>query len=220
MHSVLIEACVTTHNEARVAWQGGAGRMELCARLDLGGLTPSPTLFSQIAAESPVPIFPMIRIRGGDFVYTTSEIDTMIGEAREFVRLGARGVVFGALDAIGSIDAAAVRAIRAAIGEATLTFHRAFDECREPFESLDTLIELGVDCLLTSGQAPSAWQGRELIAKLVERAAGRIVIMAGAGVRPDNARELIEATDVTELHASLRGDLERIAGISAAVQGG
>jgi copper homeostasis protein len=200
---VLVEACVETLTEARAAHMGGAGRVELCANLAEGGMTPDEGLLSACVESLAIPVFAMIRPRTGPFVYTPSEsalIEHQVGRARE---LGARGIVAGCVTAAGSIDAATMRLVVEAASPLPVTFHRAFDRVADRTEALETLISLGVARALTSGGASTATEGAGEIARLVRQAAGRIVIVAGGNVRADNVRDLVARTGVTEVHGHL-----------------
>lgn len=197
---MLIEACIDDPLSARNAIAGGAGRLELCDNLGDGGTTPSHGMVVEILESSGVPVFPIIRSRGGGFRYSPDEMRAMRRDAEHFASMGVEGIVFGALTDRGEIDRDAVRMIRDAAPDASLTFHRAFDTCRDPYAALETLIELGVARILTSGQRARAWEGRDLIAELVRRAAGRLVVMAGGGISEGDVGELVRTTGVTEVH--------------------
>ena len=200
---VLVEACVETLTEARAAHMGGAGRVELCANLAEGGMTPDEGLLSACVESLAIPVFAMIRPRAGPFVYTPSEsalIEHQVVRAR---MLGARGIVAGGVTAAGSIDADTMRLIVEAASPLPVTFHRAFDLVADRTEALETLISLGVARTLTSGGASTATEGAGEIARLVRQAAGRIVIVAGGNVRAHNVRDLVARTGVTEVHGHL-----------------
>ncbi len=198
---MLVECCVDSRVSAHAATRGGADRIELCARLDIGGITPDPAMRDAALAELSIPVFPMVRPRGGDFRYARDDIGAMVTELRRLREIGAQGAVVGALTATGDVDRDAMARCRDAAGtDMQLTFHRAFDDARDPFEALETLIALGFARLLTSGQRATAWDGRVLVAELVQQAAGRIVVMAGGKVTAENAAELARATGVSELH--------------------
>lgn len=183
------------------AVDSGADRIELCSALEVGGVTPSPGMIAQTVALG-VPVQVLIRLRSGDFHYADDEIEAMCDDIRMAGKLGAHGVVIGALTAEGDIDLPAARRMMEAAGDLSVTFHRAFDECRAPFEALEQIIDLGCDRILTSGQAPTAPEGAGLLRQLVQQAAGRIVILAGSGVTPDNVSQLIAETGVTEVHGT------------------
>lgn len=197
---MLIEACVDDPLSARNAVAGGAGRLELCDNLGDGGTTPSHGIMAELLETASVPVFPIIRLRGGGFRYGPEELRAMQRDAMHFAEMGVPGLVFGALNDRGEVDRDAVCRIRDAAPDASFTFHRAFDTCRDPYVALETLIELGVARILTSGQRARAWEGRELIAELVRRADGRIVVMAGGGISEGDVAELVRTTGVQEVH--------------------
>jgi copper homeostasis protein len=197
---VLIEACVDTVQSAINAQLGGADRVELCDNLADAGTTPSHgTIVSALEALD-IPVFPIIRVRGGSFVYDAAELEVMRRDVVHARELGCDGVVIGALTEQGEIDQNAVLMLREAAGDLSITFHRAFDVCVDPVQALELLIDLGVQRILTSGQRETAWEGRELIAAVRRQAEGRIIIMAGGGVDESNAADLVRETGVSELH--------------------
>jgi copper homeostasis protein len=204
--TLCIECCVDTIESAHAARSGGADRIELCADLADGGTTPSHGAITVICEQLDVPVVVLVRPRGGGFVYASDECMVMRRDVQHARALGARGVAVGALTANGDVDTFVLDTLREAARDMDVTFHRAFDVCRDPFRALETLMEHGVTRVLTSGQRATAWDGRELIAQLVRQAAGRIVIMAGGGVDETNAAELVSATGVTEIH--VRGTRE------------
>lgn len=197
---MLIEACIDDPLSARNAVAGGAGRLELCDNLGDGGTTPSHGIVLELLETAGVPVFPIVRLRGGGFRYGPEELRTMARDATHFAEMGVTGMVFGALTDRGEVDRDAVLRIRDAAPDTAITFHRAFDTCRDPYAALETLVELGVARILTSGQRARAWEGRELIAELVRRAEGRLVVMAGGGVSESDVAELVSTTGVTEVH--------------------
>jgi copper homeostasis protein len=200
MPSILIEACVDSVPSAIAAEKGGAGRVELCDNLIEGGTTPSAGTIAECRARVRIPIFAMIRPRGGDFLYTDVEYAIMRRDIAHAKDLGAHGVVLGLLRADGTVDVERTRPLVEAARPLPVTFHRAIDVARDAEEALDALIALGVDRVLTSGQAPTAPEGSGLIARLVRRAAGRIVILPGCGIDQTNARALVAETGVREVH--------------------
>jgi copper homeostasis protein len=198
--SVLVEACVDTIESALAAARGGAHRMELCANLVEGGTTPSAGTLAVCRARFDIPICVLIRPRGGDFLYSAAELAVMLEDIHRAKQAGAQGIVTGVLRADGEIDADRTRELIGAARPLRVTFHRAFDVCRDPGRALETLIALGVDRVLTSGQAATAPEGAETIARLVRLAAGRIGILPGGGITEDNVAALVRATGVTEVH--------------------
>ena len=217
--TVVIEAAVDSIGAALAAERGGADRLELCANLELGGTTPSPELVSAVKSSVGVPVFTMIRPRDGSFVYTRGERDLMRRDIGLTRRLGADGIVLGILDEHGCVEARHMREVLDGADDLPVTFHRAFDRVADQNAALDTLIELGIDRVLTSGGADSALAGADSIRSLVKQASGRIRIMAGGGVRGHNARDLVRLTDVQELHARCELDPSRISEIRRAVSG-
>jgi copper homeostasis protein len=199
----LLEVCVDRVSTLQLAQQQGAGRIELCARLDLYGLSPGADLLAQSIDAARVPLCVMVRPRAGSFVYSADELERMRSEVRVLRERRVAGVVLGLLTPHGEIDAEATSELAALARPLQVTFHRAFDRARDPSQALERLIELGVDRVLTSGGAPTAWEGRAVLRALVEQARGRIAVMAGGKVRADHAQALIDATGVDELHASV-----------------
>ncbi len=198
------EVCANGLASAASAQLGGATRIELCAGMPEGGTTPSAGEIATTRRHVQIPIHVIIRPRGGDFVYNDLELDAMCYDIRICKHLGVEGVVFGCLTPEGEYDDAAnYRLIREAEGM-RMTFHRAFDMCREPFETLDRLIEAGFQRVLTSGLANTALEGAEMLAQLHKYAHGRIGIMAGSGVNCDNVLALAKQTGLKQFHASLR----------------
>lgn len=201
---LLVEACVETLEEALTAEVGGAGRVELCANLAEQGTTPADDLLAACLARVKVPVFPIIRPRAGAFTCQGSEIETMLRQVYRARQLGAHGIVVGVLRANGTVDHEAVMAMQQAAHPLPVTFHRAFDAARDQAEALDALVALGVARVLTSGGAATALEGVPQIARLVQQAAGRLVVMAGGSVRAHNVREIVARTCVEEVHARLR----------------
>lgn len=184
---------------------GGAKRVELCAGIPEGGTTPSyGEIMMAKKLTSTIDINVIIRPRGGDFLYTEAEIESMMLDIELCKRLGVHGVVFGCLTKEGDIDVPLMRKLIEHAKPLSITCHRAFDVCRDPYVALEQLIELGCDRILTSGQQSDAIKGIPLIAELVRRAAGRIIIMPGCGVRENNIARLERETGAKEFHTSAR----------------
>ena len=200
---MILEVCCADLQSVRAAKEGGAHRIELCQALEVDGLTPSEAMM-EAAIGMGIPVQVLIRPREGNFVYSEDEVQSMLRDIRLARQLGANGVVIGALKPDGSIDEETVRRLVEEAEGLSITFHRAFDVCAKPLEALEQIISLGCHRLLTSGQAPTAEQGIPLLRKLVEQAAGRIIIMPGAGVNPQNARRILAETGAHEIHGSLR----------------
>jgi copper homeostasis protein len=201
----IIEIATTDFATTKSAVDGGADRIELCAALVEGGTTPSYGTIKQCREAFTLPIFPIIRPRGGDFLYTEEQFHIMLSDVKLCKQLNCDGVVIGLLNADGTIDKKRTAALVEAAYPMEVTFHRAFDRCNDPFEAVEQLIEIGCQRILTSGQQPAALGGVQLIADLVKAADDRIIIMPGSGVRKENIKELADKTGAIEFHSSLRG---------------
>jgi copper homeostasis protein len=201
----IIEIAASDFTTTKSAAEGGVDRIELCANLAEGGTTPSYGTIKQCRESFDVLLYPIIRSRGGDFLYTKEEFDIMLKDVKLCKELGCDGVVIGLLNTDGSIDFKRTAKLIEAAYPMGVTFHRAFDRCKDPFEALEQLIETGCERILTSGQKPAAPDGAELIAELNKTADNRIIIMPGSGVRADNIKMLAEKTGCIEFHSSLRG---------------
>lgn len=202
MTDPILEICTGDPAGVDAAIRGGADRVELCAGLSEGGLTPSEGMMRYAAAKIPTNV--LIRPRAGDFIYTSDEIYVMEQDISAAVKAGAKGIVIGALTNDGQVDMEVCRRLLALAPHLDNTFHRAFDLTADPFQALEQIISLGFKRILTSGQAPTALEGAEIIAELSCRSAGRIRLIAGAGVTPDNAQEILRLSRADEIHASAR----------------
>ena len=211
--TVLVEGCVESLADAQAAARGGADRLELCADLAVGGTTPSADLVRAVKARVFIPVFVMARPRGGSFAYDAGEIEQTHRDIETVIAAGADGVVVGALTPANEIDVPTLRAFVARAGSVPVTFHRAFDEVADPLRALETLVDAGVQRVLTAGGRGTALEGADVLRSLVERAGGRIVILAGGKVRGHNAREIIARTGVHELHARCETNASQIAEI-------
>lgn len=202
----ILEVCAADVESALAASRGGAQRIELCTGLSADGLTPSAALIAAARAIPDLKMHVLIRPREGDFVYTPSEEAVMMADIGLVADLGADGVVIGALTPEGEIDIPMCMRLagKAHARGLQVTFHRAFDRCIDPFNALEQIIAMGCSRLLTSGQAPTAEEGIAMLRKLNEQAAGRIIIMPGAGVNPANAAKILAETGCTEIHSSAR----------------
>lgn len=198
---VLVEACVTTLDEAEKAFESGANRLELCVNLDVGGLTPHLELVADVLETVDLPLAVMIRPRAGSFHMNEQELARMERDVTRIADAGADGIVLGVLDAQGQVDVAALSKLVDAADPVPVTFHRAFDGVADPVAALEDLIEAGVDRVLTAGGSGTAWEGRDILAQLVEAADGRITIMAGGSIRADHVADLVEVTGVEDIHA-------------------
>lgn len=199
---VLTEVCVDSVAGAHAAARGGGDRIELCAALEIGGMTPSAGMLEAVTDLLPTHV--LIRCRGGHFSYDRSEIRVMAKDVELAVDRGAAAVVVGALTDDGAVDLVAMSRLLGAAGDVPVTFHRAFDSVRDPLAALDDLLELGVDRLLTSGCAASAAEGTGLIAELVRRSGSDLIVLPGGGITPHNAAAVVTATGARELHFSAR----------------
>lgn len=201
----LVEVCANGVESCIAAQEGGADRVELCAGIPEGGTTPS---YGEIKVARRVltttRLHVIIRPRGGDFLYSDLEVERMAADIAACRDLGVDGVVFGCLNADGTFDVEKNRYLTECSKGMSVTCHRAFDRAANPEEALETLIDLGFDRILTSGQQPKAIQGAHLLAQLNRQAAGRIILMAGSGVTEQNIRELQEITRLHEFHFSGR----------------
>ncbi|MBS0200359.1 MAG: copper homeostasis protein CutC [Proteobacteria bacterium] len=204
----LLEIAADGVRSAIAAETGGGDRIELCAGLGEGGTTPSHGVIAATRDAVNIPVFVLVRPRNGDFVYDGYEVEAMCSDIRDCAALGCEGVVIGALDADGGIDLNACRAMVDAAKGLEITFHRAFDAVADRAHALEQIIELGCSRVLTSGAARSAPEGADAIAENVRQAAGRIVILSGAGINADNLGELVARTGGQEFHASARGPVQ------------
>lgn len=201
---MLFEICAPNIQSAITAQRAGAHRIELCSALDGGGLTPSPGLIRAAKQTLSIPVHVLIRPREGNFLYDREELAIMLDDIRFCREAGVAGVVIGALNDAGALDLPKMKAMVDAAAGMDLTCHRAFDYAQNPFAVLEQLIDLGIRRILTSGQAGSAYEGRDFLAQLVEKAKGRIMIMPGAGISAGNIREIATTTGATEFHFSGR----------------
>lgn len=212
MTSVLIEAAVDTLADALAAERAGADRIELCGTLHDGAITPSAGFIAHCVTRVRLPVHVFIRLRTGDFVYSPDEIEVMLTDVGVARQQGAAGVVIGALTRDHEVDVPAMRALTREAGRLTIGFHRAFDQVRDQAAALETLVELGVSIVLTSGGAPTAVEGASRLRALVGQAGERIAILAGGSVTPANVRALVGATGVRQVHgkafAGLRSALD------------
>jgi copper homeostasis protein len=197
---MLFEICVDSCAGVNAARAAGAHRVELCANLLEGGTTPSLGTIRRARLVPNIRLHVIIRPRGGDFLYDDEEVAVMLDDVLAAKAEGADGVVIGLLQSDGRIDVARSRQLIDAARPLAVTFHRAFDMARDPFEALETLIDLGVDRVLTSGQESSALEGLPLIAELQRRAGGRIVVMPGGGITPRNVARIVREGGVEEIH--------------------
>ena len=198
------EVCANSVESCLAAQEGGAHRVELCAGIPEGGTTPSYGEIKTARRILDIRLHVIIRPRGGDFLYSPIETETMLEDIRMAKKTGADGLVFGCLCPDGNINLPLMQKLMEASGDTPVTFHRAFDHCQDPYRALDELISLGVTRILTSGQQPTAPQGTPLLKELQAYAKGRIILLAGCGVNETNIRQLAQDTGIHEFHFSAR----------------
>jgi len=199
-----LEICSFDISSALLAQSAGAHRIELCAGPAEGGTTPGPGTIRTAREKLHIDLYPIIRPRGGDFLYTDEEYSTMIKEVEYAKQVGCNGVVIGILEKDGTIDKRRASRLVELAYPLGVTFHRAFDWAVNPFEALEDIISIGCERILTSGQRPTAPEGADLINELIRQSDDRIIIMPGAGVRADNILHLAQKTDAVEYHTSAR----------------
>jgi copper homeostasis protein len=208
---ILLELIATSLDDCLTAATHGAGRIELCSALPLGGLTPSLGLLTAAVAAlaaaptAPLPIMAMIRPRSGGFAYSDGDFAVMLRDAALALAHGAGGIVFGCLLPTGKVDINRTRALVELAGDRQTVFSRAFDVVPDPFAALDALMALGVTRVLTSGGQPTALAGAATIAACRRYAAGRLEILPGGGITTANVAELLRLTGADAVHASLSG---------------
>ena len=202
--STKLEIAVFSVEAALEAIKAGAHRIEFCENPLEGGTTPSFGSLSTLISLTSKPVFPIIRPRGGDFFYSEHEFNAMRSDILMARKLNYPGIVIGLLNADGTIDTARTKRLVDLASPMEVTFHRAFDRCKDPFKALEDIIATGCKRILTSGQVPNAADALPLLKKLVEQAGDRIIIMPGSGVRSNNSKEILTATGAKEIHSSAR----------------
>jgi copper homeostasis protein len=203
--STKLEIAVFSVEAAVTALKAGAHRIEFCENPQEGGTTPSYGSLKTLRSYTTQPVFPIIRPRGGDFLYSRSEFEVMKADLLLVKELGYLGAVIGLLNADGSIDTNRTKELVDIAGPTMqISFHRAFDRCKDPFIALEEIIATGCKRILTSGQVPNAADAIPLLKKLVEQAGDSIIIMPGSGVRSNNIKEIMQATGAKEMHSSAR----------------
>lgn len=205
---IILEVCADSAASAVAAQKGGAKRVELCDNLHDGGTTPSYGAIMQARENISIQLYPIIRPRGGDFLYEDHEFEVMMRDIAFCKKAGCNGVVIGLLTPCGDVDVPRTRLLVEYAWPMGVTFHRAFDRCRDPSAALEDVISAGAERILTSGQGLTARDGAGVIARLVEKAAGRIGIMAGSGVRASGIAELVTQTACTEYHSRAQGPVK------------
>lgn len=208
MRNYILEACVDSVESALAAQDGGATRLELCSNLIIGGTTPSPCLFEEIRELSGICTHILVRPRFGDFCYTDYEFRIIRREVRNFRKLGADGVVIGILRPDGRLDMERMKILMEEAEDMSVTLHRAFDVCVDPFETLEQAKELGINTILTSGQKNHCLEGKDTLKKLVECEEGRITIQVGSGVDAETIRQIQPYTKAHAFHMSGKQNLE------------
>ncbi len=202
---IRIEICVDSVESALAAQAGGADRLELCQNLFEGGTTPSAGMIRRVKAAVRLPVFVIIRPRGADFCYSDAEFEVMQEDVKLARELGADGLVIGLLRPNGTVDKARTQALMRLAGPLPITFHRAFDVTRDPFEALETLVSMGVSRVLTSGQEKSVLEGIDLLAKLVRVAGKRVIVVPGGGISDRNFDKIRRLSRAREFHLSGSG---------------
>ena len=199
-HHILLEVCCNSPTDAVAAAAAGADRIELCAALELGGLTPSLGTILETLDATDTPVIVMIRPRGGGFGYAPRKLENMEADVLVAVTNGAHGIVFGILNDDHTVNVEACSRLVKLAGGSETVFHRAFDFVSNPHEALEQLIDCGVTRVLTSGQRATAAEGASLIKELQQQAAGRIEILPGGGITPENIAATLAATGCTQVH--------------------
>ena len=207
--SYILEICVETLEAALAAERGGAYRIELCAELAVGGTTPSPELMQGVRKKIGIPIFTMIRPRGGDFVYSEAEFASMQRDIAAAKQLGVDGLVLGLLKSDRRVDTQRTRELVKLARPLPVTFHRAFDEAADLTSALEEVIQTGAARILTSGGAATALEGAAMLAQLVTLARNRITIVSGGGINATNILQIAERTRASEFHSGLSSSLPR-----------
>ncbi|GEP91432.1 copper homeostasis protein [Chitinophaga terrae (ex Kim and Jung 2007)] len=200
----ILEICAGSVASCIAAQKGGADRIELCDNLLEGGTTPSYGTIALAREKTSIKLYPIIRPRGGDFLYSDLEFDTMIKDIQLCKQLGCDGVVIGILTPDGKVDKERCKVLVTLAAPMKVTFHRAFDMTDNPFEALEDIISLGFERILTSGGRNTALEGASTLRQLVNSANDRIAVMAGSGVRSSNIAQLIKETGITEYHTSAK----------------
>lgn len=206
-NNFLLEITVESVDAALAAERGDADRVELCADLRCGGLTPTPETVRNARAALRLPIFIMIRPRAGNFVYTSDEISLMKSQIAQARDLRMDGIVLGVLREDSTVDVSLLKTFAAFAAPLPVTFHRAFDETPDLFQALEDVVSAGATRILTSGGASKALQAVNTLAKLVQRAGDRIIIVPGSGIHPENFAVVRQAVDAREYHSGLSGVL-------------
>ncbi len=204
INGIFLEICANSPTAALAAQRAGASRVEFCQSLELGGTSPSYGQLKLARKALTIGLHVLIRPRGGDFLYNEQEFEEMKEDIAFCKEIGCDGVVIGILNKDGSVDKTRMQELVKLAKPMCVVFHRAFDRCNNPSQSLEDIIDLGCDRILTSGLQNTAWDGRDLLKELIAQANGRIEIMPGAGVNANNVKELIQYTGARSVHASAK----------------
>lgn len=202
MKDYILEVCADSVESVLAAEEGGATRVELCRNLVIGGTTPGPKFFEEVRRHSKIRIHALIRPRFGDFCYTDYEYAVIREEVKMYRELGAEGVVIGILKPDGTLNMEQMEGLMEEAKGMSVTLHRAFDVCADPFAALEDAVKLGIDTILTSGQRNNCLEGAELLRELEKRSAGRICIQAGGGVNAEVIERLVPAAGIRAWHMS------------------
>jgi copper homeostasis protein len=202
MPSFQLEICCYNYSSCILAQDAGAQRIELCASPAEGGTTPGPGFIKLVKQKINIPVFPIIRPRGGDFLFSAEEYRMMQTDVLLCKQLGCEGVVIGILNTDGSVDKKRSASLVEMAYPMEVTFHRAFDRAANPLQAMEDIIDIGCTRILTSGQRPSALEGIQQLTQLIHQAADRIIIVPGAGIRALNIRAIAEKTKAIEFHSS------------------
>nr|WP_296011639.1 copper homeostasis protein CutC [uncultured Blautia sp.] len=203
-----LECCVDSVESAIAAKKGGADRLELCSALVIGGLSPSQALYRKIREQADIPIRVLLRPRFGDFCYTDYEHEILKEEVRSFCKLGADGIVIGTMKPDGTLNLEQMKELMEEAQGMTVTLHRAFDMCQDPFQTLEEAKRLGIHTILTSGQKNVCTEGMDLLKELVEQAQGKTEILVGGGVDASVLPVLAEKTKAKAFHMSGKVSIE------------
>ncbi|MDZ4709740.1 MAG: copper homeostasis protein CutC [Saprospiraceae bacterium] len=207
---MILEICAQSYQAAINAAAGGADRLELCAHLGGGGITPSLGVLSILKKEISIPIYVLIRPRPGHFYYTPGECSIMIRDIEYFAAEGADGIVSGCLTRDDLPDLYCLQRMLQAAKGLPFTFHRAFESIKDPFSALDQLSNLGINRILTGGKSGNAFESRNELKTLQEYAGSRLIILAGSGVNLDNLFELLHSSRVKEVHSSAKYNIQSL----------
>lgn len=202
MERYLLEGCVDSVESAVIATKAGANRLELCGNLMIGGTTPTKAVYEAVREHCQNRVHVLIRPRFGDFCYSDTEFQICVREVKQFRELGADGVVIGILRPDGTLNLEQMKQLREEAQDMSVTLHRAFDVCADPYQTLEEAIHLKIHTILTSGQRNTCLEGMDCIRRLKEQSGGRIDIMAGSGVNSKVIRPLVQETGITSFHMS------------------